>query len=289
MNTVTFDKVTKKRGGFTINDMSFTIPEGYITGLIGPNGSGKTSAIQMMMDIVQPDEGDIHIFGSSHKNIENKQKIGFVYDDLYMYDDFTIKKMKAFIAPLYNDWNEELFNHYLKRFELPYKQKLKKLSKGMKMKCSLLFALAHEPDFLIMDEPTAGLDPIFRRELLVLLQDLMQNNKQTIFLSTHITTDLDQISDKIVLLHKGKNLLEISTEEMHERFHIIKGKSELLDADTRRLFIGIDETELGFTALFEGDPALLQEFDVITEKVTLEDLMYFYIKRNDPYAASLTS
>lgn len=84
MNTVTFDKVTKKRGGFTINDMSFTIPEGYITGLIGPNGSGKTSAIQMMMDIVQPDEGDIHIFGSSHKNIENKQRIGFVYDDLYM-------------------------------------------------------------------------------------------------------------------------------------------------------------------------------------------------------------
>src|SRR5699024_12151362 len=168
-----------------------------------------------------------------------------------MYDDITIKKMKAFIAPLYNDWNEELFNHYLKRFELPYKQKLKKLSKGMKMKCSVLFALAHEPDFLSMDEPTAGLDPIFRRELLVLLQDLMQNNKQTIFLSTHITTDLDQISDKVVLLHKGKNLLEISTEEMHERFHIIKVKSELLDADTRQLFIGIDETELGFTALFE--------------------------------------
>src|SRR5699024_9412667 len=107
------------------------------------------------------------------------------------------------------------------------------------------------------------------------LQDLMQNNKQTIFLSTHITTDLDQISDKVVLLHKGKNLLEISTEEMHERFHIIKGKSELLDADTRQLFIGIDETELGFTALFEGNPELLHEFDIITEKVTLEDLMYF--------------
>ena len=204
MNTVTFDKVSKKRGGFTINDMSFTIPEGYITGLIGPNGSCKTSAIQMMMDIVQPDEGNIEIYGHSYKNHQTKQHIGFVYDDLYMYDDFTIKKMKAFIAPLYKDWNEGLFNHYLEQFDLPYKKKLKKLSKGMKMKCSLLFALAHEPDFLIMDEPTAGLDPIFRRELLGLLQDLMQNDRQTIFLSTHITTDLDQISDKIVLIHKGR-------------------------------------------------------------------------------------
>src|SRR5699024_11215401 len=135
MNTVTFDKVSKKHGGFTINDMSFTIPEGYITGFIGPNGRGKTTAIQILIDIVHP-------------------------------DDFNIKKMKDFIAPLYNDWNEELYNHYLEQFELPYKKKLKKFSKGMKMKCSLLFALAHEPDFLIMDEPTAGLDPIFRRELL---------------------------------------------------------------------------------------------------------------------------
>src|SRR5699024_6092268 len=199
------------------------------------------------------------------------------------------KKMKAFIAPLDKDWNEELFNHYLEQFEMTYKKKLKKFSKEMKMKCSLLFALSHEPDFLIIDERTATLDPILRRELLGLIQDLMQNDRQTIFLSTHIITDLDQISDKIVLNHKGKVLLDILKEEMHERFHIIKGKSELLDADTRRLFIGIDETELGFTALFEGNPELRQEFDVITERVKLEDLMYFYIKRNAPYAASFTS
>src|SRR5699024_7759170 len=149
-----------------------------------------------------------------------------------------------------------LFNHYLEPFELPYKKKLKKFCKGMKLKRSLLFALAHEPDCLMMDEPTAGLDPIFRRELLGLLHDLMQNDRQTILLSTHITTDMDQVSDKIVLIHKGKILLESLKEDMHERFHIIKGNSELLDADTRRLFIGIDESELGFTALFEGNPEL---------------------------------
>lgn len=289
MNTVTFDQVTKKRGNFSIDDLSFNIPEGYITGFIGPNGSGKTTVIQMLMDIVQPDEGSIDIFGHSYKNHENKQHIGFVYDDLYMYDDFTIKKMKSFIAPLYDNWNESLFEHYLQRFELPYKKRLKKFSKGMKMKCSLLFALAHEPDFLIMDEPTAGLDPIFRRELLELLQELMENDKQTIFFSTHITTDLDQISDQIILINKGKVLLEISTEELHERFHMIKGEKELLDTDTRELFIGMDETDLGFTALFEGNPQVLEEFDVIIEKITLEDFMYFYIKGNDCDATSLTS
>src|SRR5699024_11626909 len=94
------------------------------------------------------------------------------------------------------------------------------------------------------------INTLINQVIIILLQDLIQNDKQNIFLTKHITTDLDQISDKIVLIHKGKILLEILKEEMHERFHIIKGKSELLDADTRRLFIGIDETELGYTALF---------------------------------------
>src|SRR5699024_1997300 len=126
MNTVTFDKVSKKRGGFTINDMSFTIPEGYITGFIGPNGRGKTTAIQMLMDNVNTDEGNIDIYRHSYTNHQTKQYSAFVYDYLYMYDDFTIKKMKAFIAALNNDWNEEVFNHYLEQFDLLYQKKLKK-------------------------------------------------------------------------------------------------------------------------------------------------------------------
>src|SRR5699024_2067025 len=116
-----------------------------------------------------------NLFGTSHREHQSKQKIGFVYDDLYMYDEFNIKKMKSLIAPLYNTWNEKLFQTYLEKFELPSQKKIKKFSKGMKMKCSLLFALTHEPEFLVMDEPTSGLDPVFRRELLELLQELMVN------------------------------------------------------------------------------------------------------------------
>src|SRR5699024_2814277 len=142
-----------------------------------------------------------------------KQNIGFVYDDLYMYDDMTIKKMKSFIAPLYDNWNEEIFQTFLEKFDLPLKKKIKNFSKGMKMKCSLLFALAHEPEFIVMDEPSAGLDPIFRREFLNLLQGLMVKENQTIFLSTHITTDLDKIADYIIFIDKGEIIFQKSMEE----------------------------------------------------------------------------
>lgn len=280
MNIVEFRNVSKKRKDFSINQLDFTIPKGYITGFIGPNGSGKTTTIQMMMDILQIDEGDIQIFGTSHKNHQSKQNIGFVYDDLYMYDEFTIKKMKSFIAPLYNNWNENLFQTYIEKFDLPFKKKLKKFSKGMKMKCALLFALAHEPEFIVMDEPTAGLDPIFRRELLELLQELMVRENQTIFLSTHITTDLDRIADYIIFIHEGEILFQKSMEDIRENFHLVKGKSALLDADIRSLFSGVQETEVGFSALFEGNPSLFNDFsdELIIENAALEDIMYFMTK-----------
>lgn len=277
MNTVEFNHVTKKRKDFSIKNLNITIPQGYITGFIGPNGSGKTTTIQMMMDILQIDEGDIRLFGTSHKDHRVKQKIGFVYDDLYMYEEFNIKKMKSFIAPLYETWNEDLFQTYLTKFELPQRKKIKHYSKGMKMKCSLLFALAHEPEFIVMDEPTSGLDPIFRRELLNLLQEMMVREKQTIFLSTHITTDLDRIADHIVFIYQGEVRFQKSMEEVREQYHVVKGKKTLLDDDIRGIFIGMEETNIGFSALFEGDPSLFDTFqnDIVIEKATLEDIMYY--------------
>lgn len=281
MNIVEFKNVTKKHKDFSIDNLNITVPRGYITGFIGPNGSGKTTTIQMMMDILQMDSGDIQLFGTSHKDPHSKQKIGFVYDDLYMYDEFTINKMKSLISPLYHSWNEELFQTYLEKFELPQRKKIKKFSKGMKMKCSLLFALAHEPEFIVMDEATSGLDPVFRRELLELLQELMVRENQTIFLSTHITTDLDRIADQIIFIYKGKIILEQTMEYIREQFHVVKGHKELLDADTRTLFKGIRENEVGFTGIFEGDPLLFDEFkdDVVIERATLEDIMYFMTRK----------
>lgn len=232
------------------------------------------------MDILKLDEGDITLFGSPHTNTTVKQYIGFVYDDLFMYEEFTIKKMKAFIAPLYENWNDTLFRELLEQFNLPYKKKIKTFSKGMKMKCSLLFALSHEPTLIIMDEPTAGLDPIFRKELLQTLQQLMLREDQTIFLSTHITTDLDKIADHVIIMNDGNVLLQQSMNEINETYHLVKGKNDLLDEDVRGLFEHVEQTNTNFQALFKGNPAIFEPFyeDVVIERATLDDLMYFLIK-----------
>ena len=285
MNIVEFKNVNKQRKDFSIENLNITVPQGYITGFVGPNGSGKTTTIQMMMDILQIDSGDITLFGTPHNEHRAKQKIGFVYDDLYMYDEFNINKIKSLIAPLYQTWNEELFQTYLEKFKLPQRKKIKKFSKGMKMKCSLLFALAHEPEFLVMDEPTSGLDPVFRRELLELLQGLMVNENQTIFLSTHITTDLDQIADYIIFINHGKIVFQKSMEEIRSRFYIVKGHKDLLDPDTRNLFKGIQENNNGFTAFFTGQLSLFDDCreDLVIEKANLEDIMFFKTRKEQSY------
>lgn len=282
MNIVECKNIVKNRKDFSIHNLNIAIPQGYITGFIGPNGSGKTTTIQLIMNILNVDEGEIKLFGEEHTNHHLKQKIGFVYDDLYMYEEFNIKKMKSLTAPLYDTWNEELFLTYLHAFDLPLKKKIKHFSKGMKMKCSLLFALSHEPEFIIMDEPTSGLDPIFRREILELLQELMVRENQTIFLSTHITTDLDRIADYIIFIDQGKIMFQKSLEEIREEFHLIKGNLKHLDADTHQLFIGVRETNLGFSALFQGDVDIFSECtaDLIIEQASLEDIMYYMTLNN---------
>ncbi|HLQ72359.1 MAG TPA: ABC transporter ATP-binding protein [Bacillota bacterium] len=282
MNAVEFSKVSKHFKDFSLNDINISIPEGFVTGIVGPNGSGKTTIIEMMMNILHPDRGEISLYGNKNTDASIKQQFGFVYDDLYIYDHFTIRKMKSFIAPLYDTWNEALFVHYLERFNLPERRKIKTFSKGMKIKCSLLFALAHEPECIIMDEPTAGLDPIFRKELIQLLQELMVNEKQTIFISTHITTDLDQIADYIIFINQGEIISHHSKTDLQERFFLIKGTSDFLDADTRSLFTGLLETESGFTALYDGELGLFENIDndILIETASIEDVLYFKVKED---------
>lgn len=281
MNAIALQNVSKKFKGFEIDNINIEVPQGYITGFIGPNGSGKSTVIRMILDMVKPDTGNIEVIGNSNTTKAVKEKIGFVYDSLYLYEDFNLKRAKSFISMLYPDWDETLYEKYLERFQLPEKKKLKKFSQGMKMKASLLFALSHRPEIIIMDEPTSGLDPIFRRELLEELQELMVNEKQTIFFSTHITQDLDQIADHIIFIYNGKLQFQKTMEDIKDNYYLIKGSKDQLDLDIEKLLLGYKINNHGFTGLIYGNQQLFTDLegDFVLERATLEDIMYYMTRK----------
>ncbi len=203
---IELSNVNKTFNGFAVKNLSFKVKKGFVTGFIGANGAGKSTTIKLIMNLLKPDSGEVKIFGLDYKKYEKqiKENIGFVYDDHVFYEHLTLVEMKKIIAPLYKRWDDSLFATYVAQFQLPLNKKLKTFSKGMLMKASLAIALSHHAQLIIMDEPTADLDPVFRREFLALLHELVQDGEKTIFFSTHITSDLDRIADYIVFLHEGE-------------------------------------------------------------------------------------
>ncbi|PIC68181.1 sodium ABC transporter ATP-binding protein [Sporosarcina sp. P21c] len=281
-NIVEVRDLTKQFKGFALNNLNFDIKKGFITGFIGANGAGKTTTIRCLMDLIRSEQGEIRVFGQSHDNhtAEIKERIGFVYDADYYYEDLTIEKNKRILAPFYSQWDDELFYHYLRKFQLNTAKRIKHLSKGMRMKFSLAMALSHHPDFIIMDEPTAGLDPIIRRELLDMMQDLIQDEKKAIFFSTHITTDLEKIADFIVFIHDGRIIFQGEKDEFTERYVLIKGTTDqhiLLDGLP---VIGLRTTDVGFECLADTSEIALDRLpSLLFEQPTLEDIMYYTGRR----------
>ncbi|MFJ8529472.1 ABC transporter ATP-binding protein [Bacillus sp. NPDC094106] len=278
-NIVELHNVSKTFQGFSIEQLNLQIKKGFVTGFIGANGAGKSTTIKMIMNLLKPDAGEIKIFGldyASHEK-EIKERIGFVFDSNVFYEGLTLKDIKRMIAPAYKNWDEVIFKRYVEQFELPMSKAIKTFSKGMQMKASLALALSHHAELIIMDEPTAGLDPIFRRELLNLLHELMLDGNRTIFFSTHITTDLDRIADFIAFLRKGQLMFNQSIHEVEENYALVKGSTDLLDRDTEKAFMHVHRAPTGFEALTNNVAEVEQIFgnEVIIERASLEDIMYY--------------
>ncbi|KOP68080.1 sodium ABC transporter ATP-binding protein [Bacillus sp. FJAT-18019] len=282
MNAIEIRNLTKAYPLFKVEDVSLDVKQGYITGLIGPNGVGKSTLIKMMLGIVRPDSGSVKILGCEmpKHEIDIKQHVGIVSDDCFYYEHLSIRDTMKMISPFYKNWDNKRFHSYLDQFELSPKKKVQDLSKGMKIKLSLALALSHEAELLIMDEPTSGLDPIFRREMLDLLTDVMQDERNTIIFSTHITTDLDRIADYITFINRGKLVFHEAKEEVFEKYVLVKGDRQLLDQDIRGTFIGIRETPVGFEGLLDNKEEAEQLFGryAVLDQPSLEDIMYFTAK-----------
>ncbi|WP_145050612.1 ABC transporter ATP-binding protein [Paenibacillus xylanexedens] len=282
MNAIEIRNLSKTYPLFKVDNVSLDVKQGYITGLIGPNGAGKSTLIKLITGLIQPDSGSIHTLGRKmpEQEVHIKQRLGIVSDECFYYEHLTIYEMGRMIAPFYKRWNDQTFRGYLDQFELSPKKKIEDLSKGMKIKFSLAVALSHEAELLIMDEPTSGLDPVFRRELLDLLADTIQDETRSIIFSTHITTDLERIADYITFIHRGQIVFNEAKDDVLERYTIVKGDMELLDADTRAHLVGIRETAVGFEGLSDNKVEAEQLFGsyALLHRPSLEDLIYFTAK-----------
>jgi len=288
MNAIELRNLSKTYPLFKLDQITLDVKQGYITGLIGPNGAGKSTLINLITGLIRPDSGSIKTLGKEMpaQEVNVKERIGIVSDECFYYEHLTIREMKNMIAPFYKKWDEKQFNNYLEQFELSPKKKIEELSKGMKIKFSLAIALSHDAELLIMDEPTSGLDPVFRRELLDLLADVIQDETRSIIFSTHITTDLERIADYIAFIHKGKLVFNEAKDDVLERYTIVKGDMKLLDADTRRKFVGIRETAVGFEGLAENKAEAERLFGnyALLHRPSLEDLIYFTAKGEKHHA-----
>ena len=229
---VDVQKVSKKYGDFKVLDeISFDVLEGSVFGLIGPNGAGKTTLIKLLMGMVKPDKGVVKVVGNDLKyNGKLTHNIGYVPETCNLYGYMNLKEVISFAKGFYEKWNSELVDRYIDFFQLPSNVKVDKFSKGMKVKASLILAMAHDPDLLILDEPTSGLDPIARRDFLNVVMEEITLSGKTVIFSSHIIDDVERVAEKVVIIDKGrlikvKNIDEIKTNEKIIRV-VFQGKVE---------------------------------------------------------------
>lgn len=277
------ENLNKSYKDFSLTDVTFSLPEGCITGFIGINGAGKTTTLRTILGLTKKASGNIQIFGldmeKDAKQIKNR--IGVVLDDGCFYDELSLSEMKSIISSAYTTWSEQDFKRYMDMFSLEPRQKISTLSKGMKMKYALALALSHNAELLIMDEPTSGLDPLIRSQLLKVLTNYMENGGKGVFFSTHITSDLDKIADMLIMINNGRIVFQEEKDFLLDNYRIVKGDVKLLTDDMRKLFFSVTETTFGFTGITKY-AAEVQSFlsDAIIERPTIEDIMLANIGGN---------
>jgi len=286
MNTaaVEVSALCKRYRGFTLGNVSFRVPQGVVMGLIGPNGAGKTTIIKAIMNLIRRDGGRVSIFGMEIPGDEARirSRIGFVYDTPCCPGDAALKDIAAAVAPFYPAWDQVLFRRLAEEFELPLRKAYKHLSHGQKTRFALALALCHDADLIVMDEPTAGLDPVFRLELLERLRGIMQNEGKTILFSTHITTDLERLADCITYVRAGEIVFSADMEEIREKWGIVRWEPERDLLSELPACRGVQRAPYGVSALTSELPEARRRLggDVLIERASLEDIM-FYIGKGE--------
>ncbi|MBO3445500.1 ABC transporter ATP-binding protein [Clostridium sp. CCUG 7971] len=278
------ENLSKNLGSFKLKNININLDEGFIMGIVGPNGSGKTTLMKLIMGLLDADEGNIKIFNKEIKYypIDIKNNIGFVYDSLDFYPHLKIKDFKKIMELMYEKFDKNKFNNYLSKFNLNEKFTIKHLSKGESVKLMLANALSHDAKLLILDEPTAGLDPIIRKEILGYLQEFIEEGKTSVIISTHNTEELDKIADYITFINRGKQVFTMDKESLIEDYKIVRASREELEK-LSKFIIGMKNNKYYSEALIKLDTMeaidILKSIEIISiENSVIEDVMYYYVE-----------
>lgn len=277
-NSIEIRGLNKSYPDFTLGEIDLTLPGGTIMGLIGENGAGKTTLMKCILNLVRRDSGSITLLGYDNIREERlaKAEIGVVLDECFFHDTLRPKDVGAILAPAFRDrWDSRLYADYLDKFQLPQGKLIKEFSRGMKMKLSLAAALAHRPKLLLLDEATAGLDPVVRDEILDEFLAFICDEEHSILISSHITSDLEKVADYITYLHQGRIVLSDAKDTILEHYGRVGCTAQLEAIDPADL-VRVRRGSFGCEALVADRGAFHRSYpNLMVEPIALEDIMLF--------------
>lgn len=282
-NILTLENVNKKyeKSNFSIRNISFSLPEGSILGFIGENGSGKSTTMNCILNVLRKDSGKIEIFGKemSDEDTDIRENIGVVYDSNNFPEHLTAEQLADIFEKIYSKWDNACFEEYMQRFSLPKSQKIKTYSRGMSMKLAIAVALSHESKLLILDEPTSGLDPIMRDEILDVLLEFVKQENHSILLSSHITSDLEKIADYIVFIHDGEIILNKTKDELIYEYGVIRcSENDFVSIATEDI-LSYMKKDYQIDVLVSDRKLMKKKYkNLIVDNVSLDEMMLLMVR-----------
>lgn len=277
MNAIEVKGLKKKYEDFELNIGEFSLPKGQILGLIGENGAGKSTLIKAILGLINRDEGEVNILGDDPaEHIKFKEKIGVVFDECQFPPLLNLKQMGKVLGSMHPLWEQKTYESYLEYFKLPTDKPINKFSRGMKMKASIAAALSHQAELLILDEATAGLDPVIRDEVLDVLLDFVENKDRAVLMSSHITSDLEKACDGIAFIRAGSIFMSGAKDDLHREHGILKCSKEEFEEKYKAKAVGFKYNSYGVIALMNRKE-LGQE--VALESASLEEILLYSVQK----------